>query len=82
MSNPIANLQRPKKQSLKPEPPTGAEMATVTNLHKPTSTAHVQLQFQVPPEIRRAVKAYAAENDVRMSELFIRMWDAYKRSNP
>lgn len=79
MNNPITNLQRPNRAAGKGEPPANP---TVTNLHKPTSSAHVQMQFQVPPEIRRAFKAYAAENDTNMSELFVRMWDEFKRNNP
>lgn len=79
MNSPIQNIKKPSKSVGKGEPPA---QATIHNLHKPTSTGHVQLQFQVPPEIRRAVKTYAAENDTRMSELFVRMWDTFKRQNP
>ncbi len=59
----------------KGEPPVAA---TITNTHKPASGANTPLQLQVPPEVRRAFKAHAAERDVSMSDLFVQMWGEYQ----
>ncbi|WP_342154492.1 hypothetical protein [Methylorubrum sp. SB2] len=79
MSTPL-NLNRPTKPKLvsaKDAAPAPVS-STEPTLTKPATGQHVQLQFQVPPEIRRAVKAYAAENDTNMSDLFMRMWSEYR----
>lgn len=79
MNTPLQNIRRPAKSVGKGEPPAEP---SVVNLHKPTSAGNVQLQFQVPPEIRRAVKAYAAENDLNLGEVFMRCWADFRRNNP
>lgn len=75
----ITPLARPAKTSTKGAPPS--ETDTSTNIQKAPSGAKVQLPLQVPPELRRSFKAYAAERDISMSDLFVRMWDDYRARN-
>lgn len=76
----LRSLPKPpvSKPATRPEPPAAP---VVANLHKPATEGSVQLQFQVPADIRRAVKAHAAERDLNMSELFLVMWEKYRASN-
>lgn len=75
----IRSLPKPvTKTATRPEPPAAP---VSSNLQKPATEGHVQLQFQVPADVRRAVKSHAAERDVSMSELFLKMWEQYRASN-
>ena len=81
---PTASLSKP---STKGTPPSGkgqppAEHEFQPNTQKPPSGTKAPLQLQVPPEVRRGVKAYAAEQDMTISDLFVRMWDEYRRNHP
>lgn len=75
----LRSLPKPAaKPPTRPEPPTAP---VAVNLHKPSTEGHVQLQFQVPADIRRAVKAYAVDRDMTNSELFLKMWEFYRANN-
>ena len=79
LPRPSHKTDEPKLVSAKDDIPTPSQAEH--NLSRAAPGRNVQLQFQVPPEIRRAVRSHAADNDLNMSELFLRMWDAYKSSN-
>jgi hypothetical protein len=74
----IAPLVRPTKGT-KGSPPAATD--TSATVQKAASNAKVQLPVQVAPEVRRSFKAYAAERDMSMSDLFVRMWDDYRARN-
>jgi hypothetical protein len=74
----VATLVRPTKGT-KGSPPT--ETDSSATVQKAPSNAKVQLPVQVAPEVRRSFKAYAAERDMSMSDLFVRMWDDYRARN-
>ena len=57
-------------------PPPPAESGG--NLGKTPSGQKAALQLKISPELRRAVKAYAAERDLEVSTLFAQMWEFYK----
>lgn len=73
-------IAKPPRTNTKGEPPA-AESSVAPNTQKAPSTGSLQLAVQVPAETRRAFKAYAAERDMSMSDLFIRMWDEYRRTH-
>jgi len=60
-------------------PPSAVEK--VANLSKPSSSEKVPIQVKISPEIRRSFRAYAAERDLELSELFVHMFDYYKQNN-
>jgi hypothetical protein len=74
----IAPLVRPTKGT-KGSPPVATD--TSATVQKAPSNAKVQLPVQVAPEVRRSFKAYAAERDMSMSDLFVHMWDDYRARN-
>ena len=74
----MAPLVRPTKGT-KGSPPAVTD--TSSTVQKAPSNAKVQLPVQVAPEVRRSFKAYAAERDMSMSDLFVRMWDDYRARN-
>lgn len=74
----ILNIPKPRKTT-KGEPPR--DEGVTPNTQKAPSTGSLQLAVQVPAETRRAFKAYAAEHDISMSELFSSMWDDYRRTH-
>jgi len=78
MSNNVTTLARPSKNT-KGTPPAPAEASA--NLEKAPSSGKVQLPVQVTAEVRRSFKAYAAERDITMSDLFVKMWDEYRTRN-
>ena len=45
------------------------------------ATSTVQMPFQVPAEVRRQFRTYAAERDMSNSELFLRIWEEYRARN-
>ncbi len=73
-----ATLARPTKRT-KGSPPAATDSSAT--VQKAPSNAKVQLPVQVAPEVRRSFKAYAAERDMSMSHLFVRMWDDYRARN-
>jgi len=73
-----ATLVRPAKGT-KGSPPSATD--TSATVQEAPSNAKVQLPVQVAPEIRRSFKAYAAERDMSMSDLFVHMWDDYRARN-
>ncbi len=81
MSATMTPLSRPTKiaKPTKGAPPTDTD--TSTNLQKASDSGKVQLPVQVTPDVRRSFKAYAAERDISMSDLFVRMWDDYRARN-
>lgn len=72
----IKKLKKPGKGT-----PPPAESPTPNNLSKPASGEKVPLQVKISPELRRQVRAYAAEHDVEISELFQGMWQHYKSTH-
>ncbi len=77
---PLAKPTTKQQANTKGTPP--ALNNAIPNTQKAPSGAKVQLPVQVMPEIRRAFKAYAAERDLSMSDLFILMWDEYRSRHP
>ena len=75
---PMPALNRPTKLT-KGAPPTDTD--TSTNLQKASGSGKVQLPVQVTPDVRRSFKSYAAERDISMSDLFVRMWEDYRARN-
>ena len=73
-----AALVRPTKGT-EGSPPAVTDTSAI--VQKPSSNAKVQLPVQVAPEVRRSFKAYAAERDMSMSDLFVHMWDDYRAQN-
>ncbi|KTR03355.1 hypothetical protein NS365_18620 [Aureimonas ureilytica] len=58
-----------------------AEVVSLPNTQKAPSTGSVQLAVQIPADMRRAFKAYSAERDMSMSDLFQVMWEHYRATN-
>jgi hypothetical protein len=79
-STPLQIVKPPRATNTKGEPPA-PDSSVTPNTQKAPSTGSLQLAVQVPAETRRAFKAYAAERDMSMSDLFIRMWDEYRRTH-
>lgn len=78
----VVSLQKPPRGSTKGtkgEPP--AEPSATPNTQKAPSSGSVQLALQVPAETRRAFKAYCAERDITMSDVFLNMWEEYRRTH-
>ena len=73
----VTAIPRPPRTGTKGSP--AAEPST--NVQKAPSGGKVQLPVQVPAEVRRSFKAYAAERDISMSDLFLRVWDDYRSRN-
>ena len=48
------------------------------NLEKAPSGQKVPLQLKISPELRREFRAYAAERDLELSELFNAVWAFYR----
>ncbi|MBB4014995.1 hypothetical protein GGR16_000001 [Chelatococcus caeni] len=69
-------LEKPTRRSALPAPPAKPE--PTGNLHKPNGAEKVPLQVKLAPEVRRAFRAHAAEQDMELSELFCAMWDHYR----
>lgn len=69
-------LQKPTRQKGLPTPPARSE--PVGNLHKPAGAEKVPLQLKISPELRRQYRAFAAERDMELSELFRVMWEHYR----
>jgi len=67
------------KRTGKGAPPTPAE--TNNNLVKPPTGKTVPLQVNIDPEIKREFRVYAAERDIDMSDLFVTMWQYYKKNH-
>ncbi|MEZ5751945.1 MAG: hypothetical protein R3D60_08260 [Paracoccaceae bacterium] len=68
----------PHAKAAIPEPPSRPER--VGNLHKPDGGTHVPLQLKISPELRREYRAFAADNDLGLSELFRIVWEHYRRT--
>lgn len=51
------------------------------NLSKAASGQKVPLQVKISAELRREVRAYAAEHEVELSNLFKSMWLHYRESH-
>lgn len=71
----VNKLKKPGKGT----PPTAA-VATLNNLSKPASGQKVPLQVKIAAELRREVRAYAAEHDMEISALFEEMWQHYRQA--
>ena len=72
-------LKKPaKRANAKGEPPPAAATAA-GNLAKPPSGQKAALQLKIAPELRREVKAYAAERDMEVSALFAEVWAFYRQ---
>lgn len=69
------------KPSSKGAPPTATTPSPVVgnNTSKPESGEKVPLNFRVPAEIRREVRAFKAEHDMDMVDIFLEAWALYKR---
>lgn len=70
----------PKPSSTKGAPP--AEHEHQPNTQKPAAGKTIQMPVQVTVETRRAFKSYAAEHDLNQSELFMLMWEEYRKNHP
>lgn len=68
------------KPSSKGSPPSVNSPSPVVgnNTSKPEAGETVPLNFRVDPEMRREFKAFAAEHDMRMVDVFKEMWGVYK----
>lgn len=68
------------KPSSKGAPPSAAAPSPVVgnNTSKPEAGDTVPLNFRVPPEMRREIKAFAAEHEMLMVDVLKEMWDVYK----
>lgn len=71
-------LAKPKRPKRLPEPPGKTER--VGNLHKPDGSSKVALQLKISPELRREYRAFAADSDLELSELFRIVWEHYRRT--
>lgn len=69
-----SKLKRPSGSKGAPPPPS----APSGNLEKPPSGQKVPLQLKISPELRREFRAYAAERDLELSELFNAVWAFYR----
>ena len=78
MSN--TKINSPKKKRTKPVTPP-ADIQHGNNLGKPERTGTAQIKFLVDANLRRDFKTYAAENDISMSNLFIRMYEFYREKH-
>jgi hypothetical protein len=70
----MSKLKRPSGSKGMPPPP----FAPSGNLEKPPSGQKVPLQLKISPELRREFRAYAAERDLELSELFNTVWAFYR----
>ncbi|PON15814.1 hypothetical protein C2W62_21835 [Candidatus Entotheonella serta] len=66
-----------KNANRKGQPPAAAAPGA-GNLAKPPSGQKAALQLKIPPELKREVKAYAAERDLEVSALFAQVWAFYR----
>ncbi|WP_153005430.1 hypothetical protein [Aureimonas ureilytica] len=80
MTQPL-KIAKPPRTNTKGQSGPG-EVVNLPNTQKAASTGTVQLPFQVPAEVRRAIKAYAAERDMTNSALFLMMWEQFRANNP
>lgn len=76
---PVDTSNLKKSTNRKGQPPAAA--ASSDNLAKPPSGQKAALQLKIPPELRREVKAYAAERDMEVSTLFAQVWAFYREHN-
>lgn len=73
----MAKIPGPKNtKKTKGTPPI--ETISSENLHKPSTSQKVALNFLVDTEFRKSLKAYALENDMSMVDLLQKMFDFYK----
>lgn len=68
-----------QRTSTKGTPP--AENTGDKVMRSAAATSTVQMPFQVPAEVRRQFRTYAAERDMSNSELFLRIWEEYRARN-
>ncbi len=68
-------LNRPGKGA----PPTPADNSI--NLEKPASGQKVPLQVKVSAELRREFRGFCNDRDMELSDMFIRMYEFYKKHN-
>jgi len=80
-----ATTTAPAESGLKrPPKPIGtkgsapAETSTPATLQRAAPTGTVQMPFQVPAQVRREFKAFAAERDMTQSDLFLLCWEEYR----
>lgn len=69
-------LKKPTRPRGLPQPP--AKAGPAGNLHKAPSGSKVPLQLKISPELRREYRAFAAERDLELSELFHVIWEHYR----
>lgn len=74
MSN-VTKLAKPNLKKGKGVPPP--ETDTIPNTQKAPSGKKVQIPVMAPPEMRRQIKADAAERDMSVSELMLEAYTAY-----
>lgn len=69
------------KPSSKGTPPTADATSPVVgnNTNKPEAGELVPLNFRVPAEIRREVRAFKVEHDIDMVDIFLDAWAEYKK---
>lgn len=70
-----------KKPNSKGAPPSLESPSPVVgnNTSKPEAGELVPLNFRVPAEIRREVRAFKVDHDINMVDIFLEAWELYKR---
>jgi hypothetical protein len=73
----VSILKKPTiKKGTKGAPPPVQDVTP--NVQKAPSGKKVQIPIQASPEFRREFKAYCAERDISMSDLFREMFEFWK----
>lgn len=77
MSKGIILDLKPKKAKAKTKSAaTTTAKATTSNLSKKENGKLVDLNFKVPPELKRSFKMYAAEHDMSQKEVLIKAFES------
>lgn len=77
----MADLKKPSQAKI-PKPPSKTMVPKKSNGHtsKPSLSELKPLQFRVPADMHKDVKAFAVDQGVSMTEMFIEMYGEYKDS--
>ena len=72
----MVDAKKLKRPNPKGTPPMETE--TRHNLEKAPSGQNVPLTLKISPELRREIKGYANDHDLKINELIARVWEYYK----
>lgn len=72
------NIKKPNSKGAPPSLETASPVVG-NNTSKPAAGDVVPLNFRVSPEMRREFKAFAAEHEMPMVDVFKEAWEVYKR---